>query len=427
MNGKDAIKFIEATERFRIKPGLDTVGNLLNRMGNPQESLKVIHVAGTNGKGSTSAFMESILRNAGHKVGLFTSPSLESFNERIRVNNEYISDEALGEIVGRIKGIIEEIEASGEESPTEFEIVTAVAFEHFKRENVDIVVLEVGMGGRLDSTNIIKKPLVSVLVPIAIDHTKYLGTTLTEVASEKAGIIKEDTFVVVHPQEPEAMSVIRRIAEEKNSALLEADFSKLKIKTSDINGSEIEFDGEQYAIGMIGEYQPRNASVALTVMKLLQEHYGMSISKEAIIEGLRTCSWQGRFEKMMDEPLVFIDGAHNMHGILGLKKTLANIKGDRKIIGVVGIFADKDVDGMLDEILPSLDAVIATEAENPRSMNSGELTAIIEGKGYAPIDGIDVENSIDVALKMADEDSLVIIFGSLFMIGKVRSAILRRL
>jgi dihydrofolate synthase/folylpolyglutamate synthase len=425
MNYKEAIEYIHGTYKFGSKLGLENISVLLDLMGNPQNDLNIIHVAGTNGKGSTSSFINEILITEGYEVGLFTSPYLEVFNERIRLNNENISNSDLAKIVTFVKEKVDVLVSNGFSHPTEFEIVTAVAFEYYKMKKVDYVVLEVGLGGRLDSTNIITNTLVSVITPIDLDHTEYLGESISEVAYEKAGIIKENSVCVIHGQEEEVLDVISSKCRENNTRLIIAPTDDVEVIQIDETGTTFTIDELKYKISMIGKHQARNAAVALTAIYALREKYNVEVSEESIFKGLLSNVWQGRFEIMHNNPTIVIDGAHNLHGAKGLARTIVDVFDGRKIYAVVGILEDKDVDGILDEIIPLVDYALVTEPNNPRKMEKEKLSNMISKYDVETETTESIEEAVEKVLKLANETDVVLFFGSLYMIGEVRT-ILRR-
>jgi folylpolyglutamate synthase/dihydrofolate synthase len=346
MNYQDAIDYIHNTHKFGMKLGLDNIKRLLMHLGNPQNNLKFIHVAGTNGKGSTCAFINSILLEAGFKVGLYTSPYLEEFEERMRINNQNIPKDKLIYYVEYIKPIIEKIVDEGYNHPTEFEIITAIAFKYFCDENVDFVVLEVGLGGRFDATNVIESSLVSVITTIDYDHMDKLGDTLEKIAFEKAGIIKENGTVVSFYQKDEALKVIEEVSGLKNASLSVMDMNDVKIKES--NSNHQVFDYKNYKslkIGIIGKHQVYNASLSIMAVEKLKQ-YGINISEDVIRRGLSKTKWPGRIEVISKLPLIVIDGAHNPQGMAVLKEAL-NLFTYNRLILVIGMLKDKDTDSML--------------------------------------------------------------------------------
>ncbi|MFV9567167.1 bifunctional folylpolyglutamate synthase/dihydrofolate synthase [Thermoanaerobacter mathranii] len=418
MNYEEAISYIHGTYKFGIKLGLENIRRLLSYMGNPQKSLKIIHVAGTNGKGSTSAFISNILQQAGYKVALYTSPYLEEFEERMRINGENISKEKLIYYVEYIKPIISRMVEEGYNHPTEFEVVTAIAFKYFYDEKVDFVVLEVGLGGRFDATNAIDSSLVSVITTIDYDHTDRLGHTLGEIAYEKAGIIKQKGVVVSFYQQPEAMKVIIEACEVRNAYLTVLEKSNVIIKEQ--NPDFQIFDYKKYKdlkITLLGEHQIYNAALAIESVEKLRM-YGYEITEKDIKEGLYRAKWPGRLEVMRKKPYVVIDGAHNPQGMTALKESLKLFKYDRLIL-VIGMLKDKDTQKMLDIIVPEADIIITTTPISERAYKASELAQKIDKENVISIENI--ENAVKYALDIAKEEDMILFCGSLYMIGYVRS------
>lgn len=422
---KAAIDYIHDTNKFGSVLGLENIRILLEKMGNPQDKLKFIHVAGTNGKGSTCSYIVKILEKSGYDIGLFTSPYLEVFNERIRINDENIGDDDLAEITFMVKDKVDEMVAEGSNHPTEFEIVTAIAMEYYVRKNVDFVVLEVGLGGRYDSTNVIKNTLVSVITPIAMDHIDVLGDTLGKIAYEKAGIIKENGLVVSYAQEEEAMKVVEEVAEEMKAELIVSPVENVDIKEIGEYGSKFDFkygnhDLKDLEIKLIGKHQASNASTAITAMLALSDRGLVNITEDSIREGLLATRWIGRLELIKTNPRFVIDGAHNLQGIEALKKSLSELfKYDKLILGL-GILADKDVDHMIAEMAPLGDTIIVTEPNIFRAMKAEELGQRMKKLNENVIVEADIEKAIDKALELAGENDLVLFSGSLYLIGDVR-------
>ncbi|RKD27332.1 dihydrofolate synthase / folylpolyglutamate synthase [Caminicella sporogenes DSM 14501] len=425
MNYREALDFINSTNKFGSKLGLENIKYLLSLIGNPHNDLKVIHVAGTNGKGSTSSFISHILIEEGYDVGLFISPALEKFTDRIKINGKNISERDLSEITSLIKLKIDLMLSEGKEHPTEFEIVTAIAFEYFKRKKVDYVVLEVGLGGRLDATNAVDNPLVSVITPIDFDHVNYLGDTLEKIAYEKAGIIKRNCPVVIHPQNYEAERVIRKICSDKNSKLYIAPVDLINIKKYDEFGIlfDVKTDENIYddlKINLMGKHQANNAVVALKTIEVLKNYHNVNISNKSIRNGLFNARWPGRLEILKRSPLVLIDGAHNLHGAKALSSVLKKVFYDKKIIGVIGILEDKDVDGILDKIVPFCREIIITKPDNPRALSLEKLMCKIKKYNKKVMAFENIKDAVNKSLSLADKDSMILYCGSLYMIGKVR-------
>lgn len=380
MNYTEALEFIHGVEKFGMILGLDSIRELLNRLDRPQDGLKFIHIAGTNGKGSTASFVTNILMEAGYDVGLYTSPFLEVFNERISLNGHNIDDQDLADSVALVKDACQQMVVEGLHHPTEFELVTATAFVYFISKKVDYVVLEVGLGGRYDATNVIDKSLVSAIASISLDHTKVLGDTVDKVAYEKAGIIKKNGQVIMYEQGHEATDVVKRVCQEQGADLIISRNSSIEIKKSNLNNQV--FDGLDYLgnkyedlkIRMIGRHQTKNALLALNIAVYLVENKLADISRDAIYSGLLKSRWPGRMEILRESPLFMIDGAHNLEGAQFLAGELDRLLGEEwdKTL-VLGLLADKDVDGIVKILVPRFDRVIVTLPNNPRAMAVEEL------------------------------------------------------
>ncbi|MGB4588175.1 MAG: folylpolyglutamate synthase/dihydrofolate synthase family protein, partial [Clostridiaceae bacterium] len=351
MNYNEALNYIEGTLKFGSILGLERIGKLLELLGNPEKKLKFVHVAGTNGKGSTVAFLSSILIEAGYKVGMYTSPGLHRFNDRIRVNNHDIEDERLAEITGIVKEKIDLMISENMESPTEFEIVTAIAFLYYLEMSCDIVVLEVGLGGRLDSTNIIPAPLVSIITTIDYDHMDILGNTLTEIAREKAGILKRGTELILYPQQDEAEKVILKTADELKIKVHKVSFDDIEILDHDEYRQSFKKDDEVYTIGILGEHQIKNAATAMEAAKVLRNKEFI-ISNTQLKNGLSNARWPGRFEILSHQPLYVADGAHNLQGVKVLADNLRKYFTGKKVIFIMGVLRDKKYEEMVREVLP---------------------------------------------------------------------------
>lgn len=430
MNYNEALDYIHSTYRFGSKLGLENIRKLLELMGNPQEGLKFIHVAGTNGKGSTSTFISETLIQEGYNVGLFTSPYLEEFTERIRINRNNIPKDDLAGVTETVKAKVDIMLGMGMQHPTEFEIVTAIAMLYYKLKEVDYVVLEVGLGGRLDSTNVIENTLVSVITPIALDHTEYLGDSLEKIAYEKAGIIKNESLVVAHPQENEAMDMIKKVAADRNSKLFIVPTQSIEIKKYDEYGIifDVKVQGENYydmEIGLLGKHQVNNATVALMAIKILSEYHGISISETSIRNGFKKTKWPGRLEVLRRKPTLLIDGAHNIHGAEALRMAVEETFKYDRLIAVIGVLGDKDVDGILNQIIPLCDEVIITKPNNPRAVSLEVLKEKIGALNKDVQMFEDISKAVDKSLEISNENDLVLYCGSLYMIGDIRTKLKR--
>ena len=429
MDYLEALNYINDKNKFGSRLGLDTIGKLLELLGNPHLDMKYIHIGGTNGKGSTSAYISTTLKEAGYKVGLFTSPFLERFNERISINGVDIPDERLGEITGRVKEKIEIMLEEGYEHPTTFEIITAIAFIYFKEENVDYVVLEVGLGGRSDSTNIIANSLVSVITTIDYDHIDVLGDTLDKIAYEKAGIIKENGLVISYPQREEAFNVLKDVSKEKNAELIRCPMENTVIKELNEFGAEFDFKYNnqifsEIKIKQLGEYQIYNASLALFTLLNLRDRKLIKITDEEIRKGLEKTKWKGRLEVLKRNPTFLIDGAHNLQGARTLADSIDMFKHNRLIMGL-GILADKDVEHMVEVLAPLADEIIVTEVNMPRKMEAESLEKIVKRYNSNTIIEKNKEKAIAKAIDMAESDDLIVFAGSLYLIGEIRSIVNR--
>lgn len=426
LNYEQSVEYIHGIGMFGSKPGLERISALLDRLDHPEKELKIIHVAGTNGKGSTSAMLSSILQESGYKVGLFISPYLESFNERIQVNNTPIDKDELAKLVSELKPIVEEVAQTEAGQPTQFEIVTAMGFKYFKRIDVDFVVLEVGLGGTYDATNVIN-PIVSIITSIGLDHQAILGNTLEEIAGEKAGIIKEGVPVVTAVTKNGPLEVIREKAKKMNAPFyaLGEKFSVLRTNYS-ISGQSFKYsdnkEESEFNINFLGNHQIRNASLAIKTAKIMDD-LGFEVSKKAIFNGLEKASWPGRLEIMQNKPYIILDGAHNEQASEVISKTIKELF-DKEIILVLGILSDKNYQKMISDLVPLAKKVFITAPNYYRATDTEMLAK--EAKQYCN-DVIEVEgvaNAIDNAISASNEKDLILITGSLYTVGEARSHLL---
>lgn len=415
MTYEEAIDYIHGMYWRGSKLGLVRVTELCELLGNPQNKLKFIHVAGTNGKGSTCAMLSRILCAQGYRTGLFVSPYVDRFNERIQFNNEPIADDELAEIITDLKPVVE----SMENAPTEFEVITAAAFLYYVRKQCDYVVLEVGLGGELDSTNIIKTPLLSIITAIDYDHMHILGNTIQEIAHAKAGIIKDDGTVLFYGQHPDALPVIEAACEKHHAALHVVDRSTLQEGTYDLHGQT--FDYRNYRdlrLGLLGKYQMRNAATVIDAVELLREQ-GVEISDEALRTGLEKTVWPARFELLRENPPFFVDGGHNPHGVRGTVETYQRLFPDRKAKIIMGMMRDKDVSQSIGLLLPIAQEFYTVTPNNDRAMPAEELAELIRTFGATATSFSSVADAIETAAR-GEEPSLAV--GSLYMAGEVHEA-----
>ena len=419
MNITETLDYIHSVCWKGMMPGLSRITTLLEKMGNPHKAMKYVHIAGTNGKGSTAAMTASILRKAGYCTGLYTSPYIYQFGERMQVNGEMISDEELIAITEFVKPLAD----SMEESPTEFELTTAIGFEFFKRKGCDIVVLEVGLGGLLDATNVIPTPEVAVITNIGLDHTDILGHTLEEIAVNKAGIIKENGHAVIYRGKPSVEAVFEQACAERNVKLKKADFDGLKLKQHNL--FEQVFDCGAYTdlhLPLLGDHQLHNAAVVLSVAETLIEK-GWKISKENIYEGIRDVSWPGRFDIVSRDPLFIIDGGHNPQCLEALVKNIEDYLAGRRVIALTGVLADKDYGDMYKPVMPHIAQFVCVTPPNPRRLPAAELAGHLQNVGATATACETVADGVKKAIALAGQDGVVLCFGSLYTIGDIRNAL----
>ncbi len=408
MTYDNALEYIHSFLKFGSKPGLERISALLEKLGNPQKNLRIVHVAGTNGKGSVSTMLSNIFRAEGKKTGLFTSPYIVDFCERIQVDGEMISHEKLASLTEKIKPIVEQLNNEGIE-PTEFEIITAMAFDFYYQENCDIVVLEVGLGGLLDSTNVVEQPLASVITSISFDHTDILGNTLTEIAEQKCGIIKENSITVAYPlQELEVIKKIRQTTTEKNNSLFVPDLSLLEINECTFEKTVVKYKNTELTLHLFGEHQIYNMLTAVeTALRL-------GVSEDAIKKGVENTTMPARVEFLSKE--IVLDGGHNESGTEMMSKVFSLFEEN---IVVVSMMADKDVSASVKNLSSNAKVMIATECSNPRAMKCEELAEICGkycGEVYAFSNPFE---AIDKAFELK-KDNLIAVCGSLYLASEVR-------
>jgi len=425
MNYNEALEYIHGLKRFGSKPGLKRTEALAHRLGNPQKRLKFVHIAGTNGKGSTAAFLEGILSAAGYSVGLYTSPYVVRFNERIRLNNSEISDQDLADYTGRVKETVEEMVREGFEHPTEFEFITALAFLYYFEKKSDVVVLETGMGGRFDAPNIIQVPAVSVITKISYDHMEILGDTLSKIAFEKAGIIKPGGNVVTYPQEESALQTIESVCAEKNARLFYANPDELS-GIELVRGS-LEFTHPVHGriqTSIVGMHQVYNASVAIKAAEVLNNS-GFSIEAADIRSGFHKASWLGRFELLRTRPDFYIDAAHNPDGVASFIDTFKRIYPGKKAIIIFGVMKDKEYETMVRELSTVAKRFIAVTPDTPRAL-SADILAKVMAKYCNNVEFSDtIREAVEKSVLSASGDDVIVALGSLYYIGEVRELLLK--
>lgn len=427
MNYAQAIKKIEILREYGSRPGLDRIKKLLDKIGNPQDKLSFVHITGTNGKGSVCAVVSSVLKSSGYLTGLFTSPFITDIREQIQVQGEMISEEDFASVVAYVWGITEELISQGI-IITEFEFTMAVAFEYFVRRGCEIVVLEVGMGGKGDSTNVIKAPLCAVFTPVSLDHTGVLGATLTDIAREKRGIIKEGTRVVSSVQDEEVIKVIEDTCRDKGVSLKIADTSQMQVASESIEGTEVIYKGESLRLSMLGNHQVENLGVALTVIETLTEHGFDRINIESIRKGVKEAKNPARFEMVSVNPAVIIDGAHNPEGMRVFADTVRKLMPHKKGILMTGMLRDKDIDTSLGYIGDLFSSAYTVTIDNPRTMSAEEYAEKCRGVFDCVKACTDAESAFSEALAEATEkDTFLCVCGSLYLAAQIRPYILSKL
>ena len=408
-------------EKFQgFKPGFDRVQVLLEKLGHPERRLRYVHVAGTNGKGSVCACVSSILTRAGYRTGLYISPYVICWNERVQVDGAYITDEEFQAAVEAIRPAAE----SMEDPPSQFELETALALWHFARKGCDFAVMEVGMGGAWDATNVIPAPEAAVLCAIALDHTAVLGGTVGEIAAVKAGIIKPGCDTVSYGNEPEAEKVIGEVCREKGCRHFRPDFGSIRVREQSLTGVRFDYAGrEDLFLPLAGTYQPRNAALAVETAEVLRTR-GIAISDEAIREGLAGVRWPGRFELLRRDPLFILDGSHNPQGMEATAESLKTFFPGKKLWFLMGIMADKDVHGVAALLRPLAAGFAAVEPPNPRAMKAEELAALLaEDTGAPALPFPAIPEGVDWVLGQAGKDGVCAALGSLYFSGEVRAAV----
>lgn len=408
-------KYLEQLRLVGSRFGTDCEKELLSLLGNPQDKLRFIHVAGTNGKGSFCSMMSSVLQKQGYKVGLYTSPYIVVFNDRIRVNGLPIAEDDINDLFLRVRQKADTMKTP----PSSFDFITAAAFLWFYETKCDIVVLEVGLGGRYDSTNVIKNCLLSVITGIAFDHTEILGDTIEKIAWEKAGIIKENCPALYGGNNEKALAVIEKECEEKHSELTVKNPDLLKILSTTLDGTEFEFDGKEYFIRLLGLYQPANAATVLEAIDVLRKH-GFEISETAVKDGLSSAVWQARFEKIADEPVVLYDGGHNPQGVRAAVESVRAYFGDKKINLLVGILADKAHGEMAEELAKITDRVICIAPPSPRALPAEALAEEFCEAGANARAANSIKEGVKIALSYKKP---VLVIGSLYSYNDVTESV----
>lgn len=416
MTYEEARQFIQEAGRSGMMPGLVRMRALLRHLGDPQEELSFIHIAGTNGKGSVAAYISSILAAGGHLVGRFVSPVVFEYEECIQYEDlegmNHIDKELLAQIVTETAAAVDQMRQEGEELPTVFEIETAMAFLAFVHWNCDIVVLEAGLGGKEDATNVVANVVASVITPVSLDHQAVLGTTIREIAAAKAGIIREHGVVVTCQEDPAALAVIREEARGKEAALYEVKKSDIKVLTADLEGSVFTYHDKQYRTFMAGLYQAQNAGLAIEVCRHLPESF--HFTEEERMQGIRKAAWRGRFERVCTSPLTIIDGAHNPAGAKAFRDTVEKLLCGRRLHGVMGVLRDKDYETMVEILAPLFEDVVTITPSGERGLDKEILAGVWRKRGCKKVSAADtVMAGLKKAMEECGEEDAILIFGSL--------------
>ncbi|MEI3510085.1 MAG: folylpolyglutamate synthase/dihydrofolate synthase family protein [Anaerostipes sp.] len=417
MNYEEAMNFIQNTNKFGSVLGLDNIRELLERLGNPQDQLRVVHIAGTNGKGSTLAFLAGIFRESGYRAGRYVSPASFSYEERFRINEENISKKDLCFYMEKIKNVAEEMVKDGLSHPTMFEIETALSFLYFLDKKVDVVLLETGMGGRLDATNVVKKPIATVIASIGMDHMQFLGDTLEKIASEKAGIIKEGCPIISYDNTKEVNEVIKNKAKQMHAKVTFVNSAGIRVLQESLNGESFSYrssDGRWYEkieIPLLGRHQINNAALALETLNVIKNYY--CISDFQTEDGMRKTIWRGRIEILEREPMVICDGAHNPDGAKSLLSFLQNNFTNQRLIYIMGVLSDKDYEQMVQILAPAADKIYTVAPDNPRALSSRELCNCISKYHQNVEERQRLAECLSEVRQKAEKDDVIIICGTL--------------
>ena len=417
MTPQEAIDYIEQYTWSTTKLGLERTQALLHALGDPQKKLKFIHVAGSNGKGSTCAMLAAILQAAGYRTGLYISPYIQDFCERMQVNGENVPGETLAAVTERVKVLADAME----DHPSQFELVTAIALQYFYEAKCDIVVLEVGMGGALDSTNAIDAPEIAIITNIGLEHTEYLGKTLTAIATTKAGIIKPGCHAVCYDGSPTVTKVIKSICKERGVPLRCVHFKRMEPIAETLDGQTFRWDGEEMRVALLGPHQLHNTATVLETVEALRSR-GWTIPDDAVRAGLATVRWPARLEVLSRDPLFLLDGGHNPQCAEALAAAIDKLLPGKKVVFLLGVLADKDYPQIMDIVMPYAKKFICMTPFSPRALPARKLAEFLKSKGAAASScDSDVERGIRMARKAAGKRGAVVAFGSLYLAGHVRT------
>lgn len=424
MNYSEARQYLSEVTKYGSVPGLDSIRELMRRLGNPQDKLKFIHIAGTNGKGSVLAYLSTILKKAGYRTGRYVSPTLFSYRERIQVDGEMIGREDLARLTEIVRDASEDMERDGLAHPTSFETETAVAWLYFVEKNCDIVVLETGMGGKLDATNIVRTTVLEILTPVSMDHMEFLGDTLAAIAGQKAGIIKPHTAVVSAPQEDEAMEVIEKTCRDKECTLHTVDQGCLSDVVYGWDRQKLSYrNWKDVEISLAGRYQIQNAMTALEAVNALRE-LEYKIADSDVYEGMRETVWRGRFTVIRKNPAVILDGAHNPAAARELKASLEQYFSGRTLRYIFGMFRDKDHEKVIELTAPLAEHIITVETpDNVRATPAETLKKEVAGVNPSVEAAKSIADAVEKTFSQASPEDVIVIFGSLSFLGEAERAV----
>ena len=415
MDYQEALDYLNGTRWFGAEPSLRRIRELLSMLGDPQKDLRFIHIAGTNGKGSCAAMLASVLRAAGYRTGLYTSPYLYRFTERMQINGEQIGGEALARCVEAVREKAKKMS----EHPTEFELITVTALIWFREEKCDIVVLEAGLGGRFDATNVIEAPECSVLMNIGLDHTRILGDTIEKIAAEKAGIIKPGVPCVAYDQAKSVLDVFRARCSECSSPLTVPDFSAIVSEFDSLEGQVFSYKGNQYALSLLGAHQRRNAAVVIETAAILREK-NWNVDQDALEHGLYAASWPGRFELCSEEPFFIVDGGHNPQCAETVAESILHYFPDTRRVLLLGVLSDKDAAAMVAILDRAADEYVCTAPESDRALAPEALESLLRPYGKKITVCESVSDAVFTAKELAGPDGMVCATGSIYLAGSVR-------
>lgn len=413
MDYPSAINYIEDKNKLGITPGLANIKELLNRLGNPQDSCNCLHIAGTNGKGSIFAFVQDILMEAGMRVGRYVSPTIMNYLERFQINKVNMSEEVFASYIGQVDRAVKSMMEDGFSSPSAFEIETAIAFMYFRDQQVDVALIECGMGGALDATNVLNQPMASVFASISMDHMSFLGDRIEEIAENKSQIIKKDSICISHPQTEKVSKILGGRSEHMGVPYIEVDWEDIKVISEDVTGSVFLYRNEEYTISLPGTFQIGNACTAIEIAKVVFE-----LDYDLIARAIRNTNWMGRFTVVNREPFTVIDGAHNEKAWSVLNSSINKYFTNRQIIYIIGVLKDKEYDKMVDILKDTMSYAIAITPDTPRGLDKEILSELLLVNGVPSTTADSVYEAVSMAYDMAESDGVVIVCGSLSFLAE---------